>query len=170
MSKLLMKSHDVSRDPGTSRRLQLGPLRDNLGYLSRAMRTVAQQSAGDYVDELGFAAGQLTLVGLIAVNEGVTQAELARVMLIRKSQVTKLIQDLVARDLVSREEHGADRRYNTLALTEAGALIWRRAQDRIAAHSEMLLSVLDAPEREQLLQLLRKMLAAHLQHVDVDFD
>ena len=75
---------------------------------AKVLRNMAVQSAEAYVGELNLAAGQLTMVGLISANEGVEQNELARVMLMRKSQVTTLIQDLVSRGFVTREEHGAD--------------------------------------------------------------
>jgi len=141
-----------------------------MGYLSRAMRSVSEQSAEPFIGELDLAAGQLTMLGLIAANEGVTQNEIARVMLMRKSQVTKLIQDLVVRDLVAREEHGADRRYLNLKLKPGGTQLWQRAQQRIASHSEMLLDVLDEPDRQELVRLLRKMLASHLSDVGIDFN
>src|SRR5262245_54333407 len=121
------------KDP-TRRRLKLGILRDNLGYLTRLTRNVVTQSSADFVDDLGFATGQITLLGLIAANEGVSQNDLARALLMRKSQVTGLIHDLVERGLVTRSEM-SDRRFNALALTKAGAQAWRQARERITRHS-----------------------------------
>lgn len=163
----------MSRKPPSAavhRRLRLGALRDNLGYLSRVMRNVSAQSSGEHVDDLGFATGQITLLGLIAANAGVTQNELAHALLMRKSQVTGLIQDLAVRGLVAREAHGDDRRFNTLALTPDGSKAWKRALARVTAHSDGLLAGLEPAERLELTRLLRKVLAANLPQGDIDFD
>ena len=152
------------------RRLKLGILRENLGYLTRITRSVVTQSSGEFVDDLGYATGQITLLGLIAANDGVSQNDLARALLMRKSQVTGLIHDLVERGLVTRTEMGSDRRFNAMALTKAGALAWRQARDRITRHSNTVLKGLDAGEREQLMQLMRKVIAANLADGDLDFD
>lgn len=134
------------------------------------MRNVSQQSSGAFVQDLGHATGQITMLGLIAANRGVTQTELAEAMLMRKSQVTGLIQDLVTRGLVARTEQGGDRRFNALSLTRQGQQAWARAREHIQRHSDHLLAALDDSEREMLTRLLRKLLAAHLSDFDIDFD
>jgi hypothetical protein len=51
-----MKSNEQGN--GTPRRkLALGVLRDNLGYLSRLTRNVAVQTKGEFLDDMGFATG-----------------------------------------------------------------------------------------------------------------
>lgn len=162
-------SKDAPPDPAR-RRIKLGMLRDNLGYLSRMMRNVTSQSSSDYVDDLGYATGQITLLGLIAANDGIAQNDLARALLMRKSQVTGLIHDLVERGLVTRSEKGSDRRFNSLSLTKAGTQAWRQARDRITKHSDGLLAGLEPAEREELARLLRKLLAARLSDGDLEFE
>ena len=155
-----MATRRTVKDAAPQRRLKLGALENNLGYLSRMVRNVALQSSGDYVDELGFATGQITMLGLISANSGVSQNVLAQAMLMRKSQVTGLIQDLVARGYVTRGDHDADRRINTLRLTESGQQVWRSARARIDRHSASMLSGLEEAEQQELTRLLRKLLAA----------
>ncbi len=164
-----MNDPDLLKDSAKTR-LKLGVLQHNLGYLMRVARNVVMQSSGDYVDDLGFATGQITLLGLIAANEGIAQNDLARALLMRKSQVTGLIQDLVARGHVERSAQGGDRRFNALSLTPAGKKAWRQARERIGRHSGSLLAGLDDAEREELLRLLRKMIAANLHEVEFELD
>jgi DNA-binding MarR family transcriptional regulator len=140
-----------------------------MGYLSRLTRSVVRHASAEFTDGLGFATGQITLLGLIAANEGISQNDLAKALLIRKSQVTGLIQDLVARGLVSRVEHGTDRRFNALTLTRSGQQEWRRARDRIARHSASVLTTLSEDEAAELTRLLRKVIAANLPDCDLDF-
>jgi DNA-binding MarR family transcriptional regulator len=161
MKKTERSSKDTPRPP-----LKLGELHDNLGYLTRVARNVMVQSSSEFVGDLGFATGQITLLGLIAANKGVSQNDLARAILMRKSQVTGLIQDLVARGLVRREEAGADRRFNTLTLTPAGKQAWKGAAARLTAHSDTLLGPLEPAERAELTRLMRKMIAANISDID----
>ena len=108
------------------------------------------------------------MLGLIQANDGMSQNDLSRALLMRKSQVTGMIQDLVARGYVKRIELGADRRYNALSLTKSGAQIWLAVRDRITQHNEAMLSELTVAERKKLLELLRKMVSSNLQ--DSDFE
>ena len=162
----------ADKDPGkdsTKRRLKLGALEHNIGYLTRVARSAVRQSSREFVADLGFVTGQITLLGLIAANDGVSQNDLANALLIRKSQVTGLIQDLVARGLVSRVEIAADRRFNALSLTKSGAQAWRRARERITRHSDSVVKGLTEAERTELSRLLRKVIAASIPDADIDF-
>lgn len=162
-------SNNTPQDP-SRRRLKLGVLRDNFGYLTRIVRNVVVQSSTEYVDDLGYATGQITLLGLIAANDGVSQNDLARALLMRKSQVTGLIHNLVERGLVTRTELNNDRRFNALSLTKAGTQAWRQARERITRHSDSVLQGLEAEERAELSRLMRKLLAANLSDGDLDFE
>jgi DNA-binding MarR family transcriptional regulator len=167
-----MKNKDLPTEP-TQRQLDLGILRDNLGYLTRIARTVVRQSAREYVSDLGFATGQITLLGLIAANDGVSQNDLAHALQMRKSQATGLIQDLVARGFVERIEMDLDRRYKALSLTSSGTTAWREARKRMMGHSDALLSSFSATEHEMLLNLMRKLIAANMpdrdRYIDIDY-
>lgn len=154
----------------SARRVKLGVLQHNLSYLSRLARSVAKSRAAEFIGDLGFVTGQVTMLGLIAANDGISQNDLARALMIRKSQVTALIQDLVSRGLVSRVEQGQDRRFNSLSLTKLGAQEWRRARARMARHSDSMLSSLSADESAELTRLLRKVIAANLPDCDLDFE
>lgn len=162
--------NDTLRPKENGSRVKLGVLQHNIGYLSRLARSVVRHRSTEFVGGLGFATGQVTLLGLIAANDGISQNDLARALLIRKSQVTALIQDLVARGLVSRVEQGQDRRFNSLSLTKTGTQEWRRARERMAKHSDSVLSTLTAEESAELTRLLRKVISANLPDCDLDFE
>lgn len=164
-----MKDRPVANTTA-KRRLKLGILRGNIGYLTRVVRNVVRHSSGAFVGELGFVTGQITLLGLIAANEGVSQNDLAAALLMRKSQVTGLIQDLVERDYVIRVEMGTDRRFNALSLTRSGKQVWRRARERITCHSDSVVEALDPAERDELTRLLCKVIAHNLKDGEVDFE
>ncbi|MCX7175948.1 MAG: MarR family winged helix-turn-helix transcriptional regulator [Proteobacteria bacterium] len=147
----------------TKRQLKLGILGSNIGYLTRVARNLTQHRSGEYINDLGFIGGQIAMLGLIHANDGVSQNELSRALLMRKSQVTGMIQDLVTRGYVKRIELGADRRYKSLSLTKTGSQIWLKASDRIMQHSDEVLSGLTVAERKKLLELLLKMVSSNLE-------
>jgi DNA-binding MarR family transcriptional regulator len=165
-----MKEKLVAKTTTARRRLKLGTLRGNIGYLTRVVRNVVRHSSSAFVGELGLATGQITLLGLIAANEGVSQNDLASAMLMRKSQVTGLIQDLVERDYVARVDMGADRRFNALSLTQSGKQVWRRARACITSHSDSVVEALNLSERDELMRLLCKVIAHNFKNGEVDFE
>lgn len=141
--------------------LELGVLGENIGFMTRVVRTVVQQSAVMHMRESAFAPGQVTLLGLIAMNEGVSQNRIATAVVQKRSQVTVLIQDLVQRGLVDRQEMSSDRRFNSLSLTAEGKRAWKEARDRIAHHNDTVLAGLTAKERGELFRLMHKVLATY---------
>lgn len=141
--------------------LELGVLGENIGFMTRVVRTVVQQSAVMHMRESAFAPGQVTLLGLVAMNEGVSQNRIATAVVQKRSQVTVLIQDLVQRGLVDRQEMSSDRRFNSLSLTAEGRRAWKEARDRIAHHNDTVLAGLTAKERGELFRLMHKVLATY---------
>ena len=147
-------------DAGPS--LHLGALEDNISYLTRALRSVLQQSAEGYVGPLGLLPGEITVLSLVAANEGMSQNDLARALVVKKSQVTGLVRGLVERGHLACVESPTDRRYNALSLTPAGRGVWKQAQQALKKHNQAMLKALAAEERTELTRLLRKLLAAHI--------
>jgi DNA-binding MarR family transcriptional regulator len=139
-----------------------GVLENNISYLTRVVRSVAQQSASDHLGKFELLGGQLTALALIAATEGLSQNDLAQAMQMTKSQMTVLVQDLVVRDIIDRTPSATDRRYNALTLTAKGARLWKRAREGLVAHSDSVLSVLEPSERKELVRLLQKLSSAHL--------
>jgi MarR family transcriptional regulator, organic hydroperoxide resistance regulator len=85
--------------------------------------------------------------------------ELGRRMHCDPSFVTVIADGLEERGLARREAHPGDRRIKNLVLTDEGIELRRRVESELAAQMPWS-KVLDQPEREQLLALLRKMAGA----------
>jgi DNA-binding MarR family transcriptional regulator len=75
------------------------------------------------------------------------------------SFVTVIADGLEERGLARREAHPGDRRIKNLVLTDEGIKLRRRVERELAAQMPWS-KVLNQPEREQLLALLRKMASA----------
>jgi DNA-binding MarR family transcriptional regulator len=101
-----------------------------------------------------------TILMLLSANESVTPKRLSAAMNIPASNLTLIVDRLVARELVARERSNQDRRVQYMALTDKGTAL---AQEVIAVSDVMendLLQHLTLAEQAMLLELLRK-IAVH---------
>ncbi|MFZ3493960.1 MarR family winged helix-turn-helix transcriptional regulator [Streptomyces sp. 5.8] len=90
-----------------------------------------------------------------------SQAALSGRTDIHRSDLVAVINELAERELVERTPDPADRRRNVITLTAAGRRRLRKLEQLLAAAQEELLSPLSAPEREQLVALLGRLVAHH---------
>ncbi len=101
------------------------------------------------------------IVRLLAVQPGITQQQLARLLGSAPSRVVAWIDDLEQRGWVERSRDPADRRSNALGLTAAGRRALKDIGGVARAHEERITAPLDADERDQLVGLLTKLANAH---------
>lgn len=87
----------------------------------------------------------------------ISQAEISRLMLSSRANVTKLIDVLEGRGLVSRQSCG-DRRVNLVALTEAGAEFIAATLPTVAGFANETMKTLTRAEQKALFELLGKLL------------
>ncbi|MGH8995863.1 MAG: MarR family winged helix-turn-helix transcriptional regulator [Acidimicrobiales bacterium] len=97
----------------------------------------------------------------MAPDARMRMVEIAEVLNVVKSAVTKTVDRLEGRGLLARVREGDDRRSVHAALTAAGAEVFRRAQPVfLDAVSEGLYGPLSAAEVNELRRLLGKLLGA----------
>jgi MarR family transcriptional regulator, organic hydroperoxide resistance regulator len=96
---------------------------------------------------------------LHSLQSPMAMKELGKRMHCDPSFVTVLADMLEKRGLARREAHPGDRRVKNLVLTEAGQALKQRVECELAARMPWR-RALSQDEREQLLRLIRKMLAA----------
>jgi len=124
-------------------------------YLS----TLGYHSHVDWAERLaplGLDARQAAILLHIAQAGVQPQQAFATALRIPPSRVVSLVDDLEARQLITRRTTAADRRVRTLHLTSRGRTMVRTLVDLEAAHERALSVGLDHREREQLVRLLRK--------------
>ena len=93
----------------------------------------------------------------MAGDQGMTQSELSKKMLVSRANITGLIERLEKEDLVVRRNDPSDKRVFRVCLTnKACALI----QSFLPVHTtfmQKVMSILDIHEKEVLISLLRKL-------------
>jgi DNA-binding MarR family transcriptional regulator len=120
----------------------------------RADRLVAAALAQEGVRRHHYA-----VLATLADHGPASQAELGRRLWIDRSDMHAVLADLEAAGLVSRQRDADDRRRNVVAVTAAAAPALARLDARVAAAQEELLAALDGAQREQLLDLLGRVVA-----------
>jgi DNA-binding MarR family transcriptional regulator len=96
-------------------------LAESVGYLlSRVRSTMWNMVTQETVAELGITSTQASIMFMLASGRGLAAADLAREYGIDASAVTRLIDRLEKRGLITRLRSEEDRRVVRLALTEEG--------------------------------------------------
>jgi len=104
----------------------------------------------------GVSRHHLEILQLLLQEGTLHVAEIAELLFISKSQMTRLIDELISLELIERQPHSQDRRKSNILLTSKGRLlietIWRRFESNV----EEWLSSLDTDELERLSMSLKQ--------------
>jgi DNA-binding MarR family transcriptional regulator len=136
---------------------QLG---ESVGYLiSRAQWTMSRMVTQRTIAELGVTGQQGSILFMVARGKCVLAADLAREYGIDSSAVTRLIDRLEKRYLLTRAQSSEDRRMLQLALTPAGQFIAVRIPAIFSGVLDDLLSGFTPEEIGSLKSMLKRVLA-----------
>ncbi len=122
----------------------------------RAQRLVAETLAAE-----GARRPHFTVLTALAERGGVTQAALGRRLLIDRSDLHAILNELEADKLIARVRDEGDRRRNLVELTPAGARALARLDARVEAAQAALLEPLSATDQRQLRRLLGRLVEHH---------
>ena len=118
---------------------------DNIPLLMRLLRTKFREKR---IGDLSMA--QFRTLGFVDSNQGASLSEAAGYIGVSLPSMSKLVEALVTRDLLTREVHGRDRRRISLALTGEG----KRELDEAYQHTQSFFaekfSELTDDERDQI--------------------
>jgi DNA-binding MarR family transcriptional regulator len=96
----------------------------------------------------------------LSVASPMTQADLARAVLIRPQSIATLLEGLEQRDLIRREGDRTRGRRNPVVLTDAGHALLDRAWDTVIETNDLSGDGFDPEETIELNRLLRKLVRA----------
>jgi DNA-binding MarR family transcriptional regulator len=135
-------------------------LAESVGYLiSRVKSTMSNMVTQRAMAELGITSTQASILFMVASGKCLLAAELAREYGIDASAVTRLIDRLEKRGLLTRVRSSEDRRVVRLALTAEGCAIAARLPAIFNDVTGKLLSGFTPEETGFLKSLLRRVLA-----------
>ena len=116
------------------------------------------------LDDSGVTVAEWVMLREMYDRNGMSPSELADATGMTRGAVSKLVDRLVGKKLMSRRESRDDRRFQDIDLTEAG----RRLVPKLAAiadrNDEEFFAPLSGREREALVATLKKIVEAHSLH------
>jgi len=89
-------------------------------------------------------------------DEGLSQAQLSKMMLVNPANITSLIDRMEKAGLVARTAAPTDRRYNIIKLTLKGKQLLDRAAPLYVQEVGRIMGVLKQAEQEQLVEMLER--------------
>lgn len=132
-------------------------IEESLGYLvNRAARQMAQQLAEE-LRPMGVGIGQWAVLLFLWARDGMSQADLARVVAIEPPTLVRTLDRMVRDGLVVRVPDSTDGRVTRIQLTEGGRALRDLVVPRAVAVNDMNLGRLTAAEGRTLRTLLAKL-------------
>ncbi|MBK5958254.1 transcriptional regulator [Rhodoplanes elegans] len=131
------------------------------GHLARRFQQIAVACFVAEVEKAGFdlTPVQYAALAAIAAQPGIDQIGLAGLIAYDRTTIGGVVDRLVQKGFVVREESPIDRRARVLTLTPAGKTTLRAIGPAVAAAQRTMLRGLGAQERRDLVRLLQKAVA-----------
>ncbi|MCO6381568.1 MAG: winged helix-turn-helix transcriptional regulator [Vannielia sp.] len=139
--------------------LTLGPLARDLSFATRALRAHLRGHNERVFEEHDVPSGGIAVISLIGLNPGVSQKDLAGAVVLKKSALTKLVNELESTGLIERRKGDGDRRYNAVHLTAEGQKLYDEVMPDITAMQDALLAPLSPAERELYFDLTWRLIS-----------
>lgn len=129
---------------------------DEIGFLMRLAQLVLLDYAAPKVKRFGLSIGTVTILRVIQARPGLTQQRIADTLRIKKTNLTPVIQELVADGFVSRRNSGSNKRAYALFLTAKGKRAFEGADAAVFGEWYAAPDNLSHDERQTLVRILRK--------------
>ena len=126
--------------------------RELLDVAPAIVRTIRTEMRAHRLAELSVP--QFRTMGFLNRNAGASLSDVAEHIGLTLPTMSKLVDGLVTRRLVTRETYSGDRRRVTLALTARGQSTWQASRDATQAHLAKLLGTLAEDERTTILEAM----------------
>ena len=120
--------------------------------LNRLAAEVSERMAAIYAEKFDLDIPQWRVLATLSGGGEITAQDIVASTRTHKSTISRAVQELEARGLVTRAVSAADRRANALRLTAAGRKLFGRMQPLVLAYQEALLAAVEPAEAKALLR------------------
>lgn len=145
---------------GTEKR-KISDLRSHIGFWLRMVSNHVSQRFARRLEALGVTVAEWVILREMFEAETTSPSALATATGLTRGAVSKLIDRLLAKDLVRRAEASHDRRFQDIGLTAAGRALVPRLATLADQNDEETFQHLAPDERELLVSTLKKLAAAN---------
>jgi MarR family transcriptional regulator, lower aerobic nicotinate degradation pathway regulator len=137
------------------------PIRRNPVALARRLFQIGTAVAAEALRATDLTPLQYAVLAYLSDEPDLDQAALAARVGVDRTNIGLLVQELEAKDLVTRRVNGDDRRARLIRLTARGARLFRAVGPRARAAQAGILKFLAPAERELLIELMVRVIQAN---------
>jgi MarR family transcriptional regulator, transcriptional regulator for hemolysin len=143
-------------------KLQASQLKSQLGYWLRVVSNAVSHAFAKQLATAGVTLAEWVILReMYSGNQTTSPSVVADMTGLTRGAVSKLIERLLQKGLVTRAEAALDRRYQEIQLTAAGTKLVPKLASIADDNDERFFSVLTRSERSALMAVLVKMADAH---------
>lgn len=139
-------------------------LKNHIGFWMRFVSNHVSHSFARRLADSGVTVAEWVVLREMFGQEELSPSDLAQSMGMTRGAISKLLDRLLGKKLVSREGRDDDRRYQTIALTSAGRKLVPVLAAIADGNDEEFFAPLSRAEREALVATLKKLVEAHHLH------
>lgn len=145
----------------------IAPVRRTLGALTRRVHQICITMTADSLAEVGLTPLQYGAMACLNKKDGepgIDQIGLAARLGVARNSASVLVEELATKGLIEQRVNGDDRRARLLHLTSKGGRLFLRVRKKNLAAQAHTVETLAPHERELLLDLLTRVIAANGQY------
>ena len=133
------------------------PIEQSFGHWVARLYRSSENYFAKKLAKLRIGRGQHSFLLVLYRKDGISQDQLARALHINKAAVARALSKLEKKGYVERRKDNADRRNNQVYLTDKARKIKNELLSEINAWTDTLAESLSDTEREQIIELLKRM-------------
>jgi len=146
---------------GKAARVEVSGLESHAGFWLRFVSNHVSQAFARRVAAKGVTVAEWVVLREIYGREGATPGGVAKRTGMTRGAISKLVDRLVRKELVTRRERDDDRRFQDIALTTAGERLVPELAALADKNDEEFFAPLAASERRQLIAAMKKLVSAN---------
>jgi DNA-binding MarR family transcriptional regulator len=139
-------------------------LKSHVGFWMRFVSNHVSQAFARKLLKSGVTVAEWVVLREMYGREDMSPSKVADLTGMTRGAASKLIDRLVDKNLIHREERAADRRFQDIGLTAAGAKLVPSLGALADRNDHEFFATLTAPERQTVLGILKKLVQAHDLH------
>jgi DNA-binding MarR family transcriptional regulator len=133
-------------------------VREFVPYILNQVANTMNQRFKQALKAFGLSISQWRVLAALTTGTNLSLTELVKITVIDQPTLSRIIDQLVERGLVTRVPRQGDGRFNAIALAAGGTALLEQAWPLAWAHAEQAVAVLTRDEQAQLRRMLQRML------------
>lgn len=141
---------------------QVSPLKSHIGYRLRVVSNAVSHSFAKKLESCDVTVAEWVILREMYSGEETTSpSAVAEITGLTRGAISKLIERLLRKDLMTRTEANGDRRYQEIKLTSKAVKLVPKLASLADKNDEAFFSILTNSERDALMKTLVKIAEAH---------